>query len=138
MMGNPAESTWSHFQSYVIAKLPQLEHIDGTEITKSMRITACQNLPAMEAELRELASLKRLENAQKEATSAKAASVSYESEKKTSNRTVHRGDVVVEELESDDDDYEGRVEEEDDSKEMTENTPEVRTQVGHEFSSACT
>lgn len=48
MMGNPAESNWSNFKSYVIAMLPQLETLDGTEITKSMRIIASQTLPTLE------------------------------------------------------------------------------------------
>jgi hypothetical protein len=48
MMGNPAETNWSNFKSFVIAKLPQLRTLDGTEITKSMRIIATQSLPSLE------------------------------------------------------------------------------------------
>jgi protein TilB len=44
MMGNPSQVTWPNFQNYVIAMLPQLQTLDGTEITKSMRIVAKQNL----------------------------------------------------------------------------------------------
>jgi protein TilB len=48
MMGNPADSNWPNFRSYVIAMLPQLNNLDGTEITKSMRIIATQALPSLE------------------------------------------------------------------------------------------
>lgn len=48
MMGNPSEHNWPNFKHYVIAKLPQLQHLDGTEITRSMQIQARQKLPALE------------------------------------------------------------------------------------------
>jgi protein TilB len=48
MMGNPAQSNWLEFTSYVIAKLPQLETLDGTEITKSMKIAASQKIATLE------------------------------------------------------------------------------------------
>lgn len=51
MMGNPAETNWPNFKSFVIAKLPQLRTLDGTEITKSMRIIATQSLPSLEVTL---------------------------------------------------------------------------------------
>jgi protein TilB len=47
MIGNPAQSDWPGFSSYVIACLPQLERLDGKEITRSMRITAQQQLPQL-------------------------------------------------------------------------------------------
>ncbi len=48
MMGNPSEHNWPNFKHYVIAKLPQLQNLDGTEITRSMQIQARQKLPALE------------------------------------------------------------------------------------------
>lgn len=51
MMGNPAEHNWDNFKHYVIAKLPQLHTLDGTEITKSMQIQARQKLPALEVSI---------------------------------------------------------------------------------------
>lgn len=49
MMGNPSEHVWGQqFVLYVIAKLPQLHSLDGTEITKSMQIQAKQKLPLLE------------------------------------------------------------------------------------------
>jgi protein TilB len=48
MMGNPSESKWPGFKSFVIAKLPQLNTLDGTEITRSMKITARQQLAQLE------------------------------------------------------------------------------------------
>ena len=40
MMGNPAEQDWKGFKSYVIARLPQLQQLDGTELTRSMKIVS--------------------------------------------------------------------------------------------------
>ena len=49
MMGNPCQANWpAGFTPYVIAKLPQLQVLDGTEITKSMRILAYQKLPELQ------------------------------------------------------------------------------------------
>ena len=59
LMGNPAEANWAGFKTYVIAKLPQLTNLDGTDITRSMLIKAQQELPRLEKELRGLAKLKR-------------------------------------------------------------------------------
>jgi protein TilB len=47
LMGNPCQS-WSGFVSYVIAKLPQLTTLDGTEITRSMQIVATQSLARLQ------------------------------------------------------------------------------------------
>jgi len=47
MMGNPCQANWDGFTNYVIAKLPQLQTLDGTEITRSMQIIASQKLPAL-------------------------------------------------------------------------------------------
>eukprot|EP00953_Heterococcus_sp_UTEX-ZZ885_P003407 2370-Heterococcus_DN1.PRE.3 len=55
MIGNPAQSDWPGFSSYVIACLPQLERLDGKEITRSMRITAQQQLPQLQEQLQKLA-----------------------------------------------------------------------------------
>lgn len=65
MMGNPAAASWPAFTSYVIAKLPQLTVLDGTEITRSMRILAMQSLPKMELELFQLAEGLRMSRAAK-------------------------------------------------------------------------
>lgn len=46
---------WDGFESYVIARLPQLERLDGKEITRTVRIRAEQRLPACCAELPTLA-----------------------------------------------------------------------------------
>ena len=48
MMGNPCQVNWPSFNSYVIAKLPQLNKLDGVDITKSMKIIAFQQLPKLE------------------------------------------------------------------------------------------
>ena len=36
------------FEQYVIHRLPQLESLDGRDITKSMRIVAAQHFPRLE------------------------------------------------------------------------------------------
>ncbi|CAM9108742.1 unnamed protein product, partial [Hapterophycus canaliculatus] len=54
MMGNPCQS-WAGFEAYVIARLPQLERLDGKEITRTDRIKAQQQLPALLEEIPPLA-----------------------------------------------------------------------------------
>lgn len=49
MMGNPSEHLWREdFSLYVVAKLPQLHSLDGTEVTRSLQIQAAQKLPLLE------------------------------------------------------------------------------------------
>ncbi|CAN0527067.1 unnamed protein product, partial [Ectocarpus sp. 12 AP-2014] len=50
MMGNPCQS-WAGFEAYTIARLPQLERLDGKEITRTDRIKALQRLPALRKEI---------------------------------------------------------------------------------------
>jgi len=134
-MGNPAEADWPDFKNYVIAKLPQLESLDGTEITKSMKIVAIQKLPRMLKELRQLAIVKRREKERKEREKEEAAAsgkpVKKKKKKKDEARVVELDDddneIVVEDV-SDDEDVE--VEEDD---ELTENTPEVREEIYREL-----
>ena len=66
MMGNPSQVNWPGFESYVIAKLPQLKSLDGKEITRSMQIIASQKLDALEKELDQLAIMKMNEKKMKE------------------------------------------------------------------------
>ncbi|OQR87774.1 hypothetical protein ACHHYP_18021 [Achlya hypogyna] len=58
MLGNPAQSDWPGFASYVVASLPRLQMLDGKDITRSERILALQKLPALRAELAALAGAK--------------------------------------------------------------------------------
>ena len=72
-----------------------------------------------------------LADAKRKEVAAAASAISADAQRKESSGSVcaSRGDVVVEELGSDEEDgVVGRIEE-DDSKQMTENTPEVRTEV---------
>ena len=56
LVGNPCVQYWeSGYRDYVIATLPQLSRLDGTEITRTERIKAMQRLPELEKELRHLA-----------------------------------------------------------------------------------
>lgn len=48
MVGNPCQSKWPGFASFVIGKLPQLRTLDGQEITRTMQILANQSLPKLE------------------------------------------------------------------------------------------
>ena len=66
MMGNPCQANWPGFKNYVIARLPQLQFLDGEAITRSMQIIAKQQLPKLAVELRSLAQEKRDEKAAKE------------------------------------------------------------------------
>merc|ERR1712146_127427 len=113
LMGNPAEANWSHFKSYVIAKLPQLKTLDGTEITKSMQIVAQQKLPEMERELRQLAIIKKREKEQKmrekeEGGGKKMAKTKSKKEARVIELDENDNEIVVEDASSDeeDDDHE--------------------------------
>lgn len=117
MMGNPAQAKWDKFNLYVIAKLPQLQNLDGTEITRSMQIQARQQLPKLEAELERLAGPVRIEKAMKEANKPPAPVKPAASTSKV--RELAEGEEVED----------GPVEEETDENEMTENTPEARVKV---------
>ena len=100
MMGNPSQAYWPGFESYVLAKLPQLASLDGKEITKSMLITAKQKLEQLERELSVLAEQKRIEK------------LSIKFEKLNSDCDIEISSKGVE-----------------DAEKMTENTPEVRVEV---------
>ena len=51
--GNPC-TDWAHFREYVISKLPQVMRLDGTDVTRSERLTARTKLAEMEIELAEI------------------------------------------------------------------------------------
>lgn len=68
MTGNPS-TDWSGFRPYVLAKVMQLERLDGEDVTRTERIRAVQRLPELEAELAVLAVAK----AESKAAEARAA-----------------------------------------------------------------
>lgn len=69
LMGNPCLE-WAGANKFIIASLPQLERLDGKDITRKDRIEALQEYRTLLAELRVLAAKKREE---KGATAAAAA-----------------------------------------------------------------
>merc|ERR1719484_56907 len=77
MLGNPCASDWDGFFNYAVARLPQLETLDGKEITRSMRIVAEQQLPHLRLQLKELAARKRAEKARATAGAHGAADESW-------------------------------------------------------------
>jgi len=107
MIGNPAQTNWPGFEPYVIAKIPQLQTLDGKEITRSMRIRAEQQLLELEAELDVLAEKRRAE---------KAACTPIEP-------------TVVNEVTANDFEDPETVA----SEEMTQNTPEDRVKIYKEL-----
>lgn len=124
LMGNPCQASWPDYESYVIAKLPQLQSIDGKEITRSMQIVARQKLPQLEARLRQLAAAKREE---KRLNTPAAEVVSPAADSKGASREV---DVVAEDVDSSAD---VNAAEEDEASKLTENTPEVRVEIYKEL-----
>jgi protein TilB len=58
-VGNPL-TDWPHWQDYIIARIPTLSRLDGTDITKSMRMAALQKFDMMQKDL-VFASRKRIE-----------------------------------------------------------------------------
>lgn len=140
MMGNPSQSKWDEgrFDSYVIAMLPQLETIDGKEITKSMRIQARQKLPQLQEELRELAAEVQAEKDSKKNNNISGSVADAKEDSKVSSlknnneNTIIGSDSIVVEDASDDenDDVDPLVK---DGEEMTENTPEAREEIYREL-----
>jgi len=60
LTGNPCITHWDavepgRYRDYVIATLPQLSRLDGTEITRTERIKAMQRLPELAKQLKQLA-----------------------------------------------------------------------------------
>jgi protein TilB len=130
MMGNPSQrfllfllsiiikhnhdhSNWTDFNSYVIAKLPQLHTLDGTEITRSMQIIANQKLSKMEVELRKLAAEKRIEK--------ELAKANMKDEPKGKKKNNSDNDSAYVE------------EDENQEPELTDNTPEARVEIYREL-----
>jgi protein TilB len=108
MMGNPAQVNWPGFESYIIAKLPNLETLDGKEITRSMQIIARQQLDNLETELEQLAAEKRVEKELKRLEKQQSSDCDIE--------------IVSESVQKQED--------------LTENTPEVRVEVRIESKSS--
>lgn len=50
LLGNPCMD-WKRAKEYIYARLPDLGRLDGEEISKTMKFTACQNLESMQKEL---------------------------------------------------------------------------------------
>ena len=133
MMGNPAEQEWGGFKNYVIARLPQVDALDGTEVTRSMRIRAEQQLPALTHELRELAveraKKRKLDDDLKmrEADEKKEKKKNKEDRKRRKEEAIERGEPFIEEV--------GDSDESDDSdeEELTAHTPEVRVEMYKEI-----
>lgn len=140
MMGNPCQSNWPGFTSYIIARLPQLQTLDGTEVTRSMQITARQKLPQLEQELQQLAAVVREEKAEKARRAAEISALKRAEPK--SHRSGKEAPRVQELDENDNVICEDVDEEEDDEEEaarrareddLTENTPEARQEIYREL-----
>ena len=96
-----------------------MKTLDGTEITKSLRIKAVQSLPALERELEG-----RAEACRERKLTKAAEKAAKKAEKGCTTWSTQPGsDVLVEDVD------ENEEEDEDDPNEMTENTPETRVKV---------
>jgi protein TilB len=121
LMGNPSQAKWDggRFNHYVIAMLPQLERLDGTDITRSMQIQARQKLPTLKKELIDLAEEVRAEKRAK--ALAKEGIVEYvpdtgeDIEIEEVNPVVEIRDPA------------------DTANDMSENTPEAREEIYREM-----
>eukprot|EP01041_Mallomonas_annulata_P009334 gene9334-19376_t len=125
MMGNPCQSNWEGFTSYVIARLPQLKYLDGTEITRSMRILALQQLPKLEAELSELAVLKRREK-ETNRLQKEQQQQQQQQQQKTNKESIPETDSDIIEL-GDSDSVKKEAEE------LTDHSPETRVEMYREL-----
>lgn len=57
---------WKGCRAYIVARLPNLQYLDGKEIKRSERILAMQQLPALTTELHSLAEARRREQTQQQ------------------------------------------------------------------------
>jgi len=123
MMGNPCQGNWEGFVSYVIARLPQLETLDGTSITRSMRIIAQQKLPQLEKELQQLAKTRRIEKERER----------LDKERERKEREKEReeeGDDVIDCDAEREKEKERRLEE---REKLTDHSPETRNEIYREL-----
>eukprot|EP00611_Tribonema_gayanum_P005371 TRINITY_DN145_c2_g1_i2.p1 TRINITY_DN145_c2_g1~~TRINITY_DN145_c2_g1_i2.p1 ORF type:complete len:327 (+),score=76.18 TRINITY_DN145_c2_g1_i2:59-1039(+) len=124
MMGNPAQANWEGFAAYVTGILSQLERLDGKEITRSMRITAQQQLPALKSELMAHAKEVRQAKADKAHAAAQAKEAdpcrSSCQDNLPSRPTLTEAEYQAQKLEQT-------------AEETTPHTPEVRTQIYREL-----
>lgn len=60
LTGNPCDK-WENCKDYVIARIPSLLRLDGTDVNKGVRLAAKNKLPQMEEELKFLAAKCRAE-----------------------------------------------------------------------------
>ena len=78
MMGNPSQIDWPDgFDLYCTHRLPQLQSLDGKDLTKSLRIVAAQHYPRLQAELK----VKAAECREKKRVEALAAAASKAAKK---------------------------------------------------------
>lgn len=78
MMGNPGAADWPGFERYAIAMLPQLEFLEGRQISRSDRILASQEFPRLQEELRDRAASCRARKAAERAARGDAPVVEPE------------------------------------------------------------
>ena len=89
LTGNPCMSHWeSGYRDYVIATLPQIEKLDGTEVTRTERIKAMQRLPELERELKLLAPIAAERKAEQRARQRERARQIASGELVVDNQTV--------------------------------------------------
>jgi len=120
MMGNPSQMDWDPgFKDYVIHRLPQLESLDGTHITKSMRIVAAQAYPRLEGELKQKAAECRVRKA------VEAEAEAEEKAEKDAKKAARAEAIEAGEIED--------VEEEEEEDEECPHTPAARVEMYKEL-----
>mmetsp|Transcript_30489 Transcript_30489/g.72531 ORF Transcript_30489/g.72531 Transcript_30489/m.72531 type:complete len:464 (-) Transcript_30489:70-1461(-) len=107
LLGNPCmgiegkgdkKAGWTGCRAYIIARLPTLKSLDGTEIKRSERLIAVRQLPALTSELHSLAEECRRKDLEKRDDTSRASHVADEeathhnpeSRTKLSNETFDR------------------------------------------------
>ena len=107
------------FKDYVIHRLPQLESLDGTHITKSMRIVAAQAYPRLEGELKQKAAECRVRKA------VEAEAEAEEKSEKDAKKAARAEAIEAGEIED--------VEEEEEEDEECPHTPAARVEMYKEL-----
>jgi len=103
---------WKGCRAYVIARLPNLKSLDGTDVLRSERILATERLPDLVAELRQLALVKRAEKHEEE--QHRLADLKKKMEEEEEEEDEVDLEIIGEE-------------------ELTGHTPEVRSKISREM-----
>lgn len=91
LTGNPC-ADYEHYREYVVATLPQLQWLDGTEVEKSERIKAIQDLPFIRGHILEQQNRYLKKRAREKAEAAQKSKTAQENKDVSNKENVGESD----------------------------------------------